>query len=920
MSATPPFSRKSRPAPISAPGRHAAKLDGMKSNDRKLLMFAIGADEHELEQCLKKKKLHLIKAGARADNLPKAPADQAKFISNLREVPMACIRDWFYANAAFETLPGVQAACRILADEAEAAALDRGERRLHWRSILAAFVQQRDIHAVDSFLQGASLPRSPVLPAAMKDDGIILVKPAQAREPADSRVPGATAIGKIAGIMPSVQPSITASTMPRRLGEVILGDKSVLTVLGSRTTVLPSGQFFIHITGILLDGAVVHLPSDDSRLVFPDSGDATAFPNTVHVNNSSAESLSVWRVEHKSPDKKVQYVVTEFLSHTYQVFDVPHPSSEPDLVREWMKQVYEPSNAVFPVFRLQDGPMLKLPNEVTDPGTANFDAPMSLYRDHPTVQWSGRTIVIKPFPASHLQYDCAPVRTAIRKLFRESADLSGLPILTKRQIGELADAAARHSTDATIKQSVQRAKARMEELFDNKAELDSLMEEIVLLPSVAEAIAAARSSATAAVREEAEGAKAELGKLAAEKRQLQSEIENLKQARKKESAAVSREIKLAFDRAGADGLKTLAELSVFTSILGLSAQHPQVSAPAAAPAEREAPQAVTIEPAVLPPAVTIDPAVLPKHSHIASPDQLRPVFEGWRLHNGLSTKMLQALIAAAATQGVAVLAGTRRHEAASALASILAAGTGCTVSISADMFSISDLMNGPAAVTDAHGSRAMPLGDFIAQQQAAGRMTVVRLRGANLVPPESIIPALLEVAGTPAGGGAIPWTRKDGALQLIAAACPIVFLLELAHGRSAFPFMPPLAWEVPVIDTDAPWGDYHEPEFEMPAPCSAAASGLFAELSRAGAVALPSARGMPRNAVFAARRMKGACMSAGLAAAESALCSLVALAHCRADSEALAGMIDATGGELAADFKIYAAEAALKQVFDMGAA
>jgi len=33
-------------------------------------MFAIGADEHELAQCLKKKKLHLLKAGARADNLP----------------------------------------------------------------------------------------------------------------------------------------------------------------------------------------------------------------------------------------------------------------------------------------------------------------------------------------------------------------------------------------------------------------------------------------------------------------------------------------------------------------------------------------------------------------------------------------------------------------------------------------------------------------------------------------------------------------------------------------------------------------------------------------------------------------------------------------------------------------------------------
>jgi len=904
LSAIPPFSSKSHSAPIKVQARRAAKLDGMNAKDRKLLMFAIGADEHELTQCLKKKKLHLLKAGARADNLPERPEDQARFISTLREEPMACIRDWFYANAGFEGLPDVQDACRILADDAEAAALGRGDRRLHWRSVLAAFVQERNSQAIDAFFQGSSVARSAVLPTSMNGEGIIAVRPSSAVEPAGSGLHS----GEIAGAMPSLQPSSTASALPRRLSEVLLNDKSVLTVLGRRTKVLPSGQFFIHISGILLDGAAVYLPPDESALVFPDSGDATGFPNTVHVNNSSAESLSVWRVEHKSPDKKAQYVVTDFMSHTYEVFDIPHASSEPDLVRDWIKEVYEPVHDVFPVFRLQDGPVLKLPAETTDPRTANFDAALPIYRDHPTVKWSGRTIVIKPFPASHLQYDCAPVRTAVRKLFRESAELLGLPVLTKRQIGELADAAARHSTDATIKQSVQRARARIEELFDNKEELHSLMNEIVLLPSVAEAIGAEKARAAAAVREEAETSKAELGKLAAEKKQLQSEIENLKQARKKESAAVSREIKLAFERAGADGLKTLAELSVFKNILGLSAQSPAATAPAALPTVPGARQAAAPE---MP--------VVPKHLHISSSEQLRPVLASWQLHNGLSTRMLQALIAAAATQGVAVLAGARRQEAAAALASTLSAGTSCTVSISADMFSISDLMNAPCAVTDAYGSRAMALGGFIAQQQAAGAIAVVRLRGANRVPPESLIPELLEVAGMPASGSAVTWTRKDGSLQLFAAECPIVFILELAYGRSVFPFTPPLAWEIPIIDTDAPWGDYHEPEFEIPAPCSAMALGLFAGLSSAGAVPIPSARGLPRNAVDAARRMKGACMAAGLGASESALVPLVALAHCRAGSEELAGMIDAAGGELAASFKAYAAEAAFNQIFDMGA-
>jgi hypothetical protein len=908
MPATPPFSGKHRATPIKASARNVGRSGDASSKDRKLLMFAAGADEQELAQCLKKKKLHLLKAGARADNIPVRPEAQARFISGLREAPMACIRDWFYANASFEGLPDVQDACRILADEAEAALLDRGERRLHWRSVLSAFVQQRNSQTVEAFLENSSLVHSPVLPTLMSSVGATEVKPSSAIEHARDVVPDSTTSMKTAGAMPTLQSGSAASVIPLRLSEVALNDKSVLTVIGRRTKVLPTGQFFIHISGILLDGTAVYLSPDESRLAFPDSGDATGFPNTVHTNNSSAESLSVWQVEHKSPDKKAQYVVTEFISHTYEVFEIPHPTSEPDLVRDWIKEVYQPAQDVFPVFRLQDGLLLKLPAEVTDPRTANFDAPLSLYREHPTVRWSGRTIVITPFPASHLQYDCAPVRTAVRKLFRESAGLTGLPVLSKRQIGELADAAARHSTDTTITQSVQRAKVRLEQLFDNREELSSLMDHIVRLPSVAEAIGAEKTRAAAAIREEAENSNAELGKLAAEKKQLQSEIENLKQARKKESAAVAREIKQAFERAGADGLKTLAELSVFKNILGLSTSHPAVIAHAVQAEAREVPRAAALE---LP--------VLPKHLHIASAEQLRPVIASWQLHNGLSTRMLQALIAAAATQGVAILAGTRRHEAAAALASTIAAGTSCAVSLSADMFNVSDLMNAPATVTDAHGSRAEQLGSFIINQQTAGMVSIVRIRGANRAPPESLIPELLEIAGTPASSSPIAWARKDGSLQLITAECPIVFLLELAYGRSVFPLMPPLAWEIPIIDTDAPWGDYFEPELEIPAPCAAIAPELFARFSPPAADPLPSARGIPHNAVEAARKIKGACMATGLSAFESALIPLVTLAHCRADSATLTAMIDAAGGELASAFKAYAAEAAFAQFFDMGA-
>jgi hypothetical protein len=872
-------------------------------------MFAMGADEHELAQCLAKKKFHLLKAGARADNLPTRAEDQAKWISALRGEPMGCIRDWFYVNASFDELPDALEACRILSDEVKAGALGRAERRLHWRAVLGAFVQQRNNQAIEAFLQGSQAGQAPVLPALLKDQAVLAIKPSDTEQPPKRGTVAGPSNEKLAKTEPRTRSGSAAAVLALRLGDVEVDDKSMLTALGKRTKVLPSGQFFIQISGILLDdGSAVFLPPDDARLVFPESGDATGYPSAVHGHANAAESLSVWRVEHKSPDKKAQYVITEFLYHTYEVFDVPHPSSEPDLVRDWIREVFVPAHDVFPVFRLLDGPLLKLPSEVTDPRAANFDLPLSLYRDHPAVRWSGRTIVIKPFPASQLKYDCAPVRTAVKKLLRESAELAELVPLTKRQISELADAVDRHSTDATIKQSIQRAKARLGQLVENRDELQALMEDIVKLPPVAEAIRQEQERAAVAAKKEAESAKSELGKLAAEKQQLQGEIDNLKQARKKESAAVAREIKHVFEKAGAEGVKTLAEISLFKHILGIPA----------APLHSDALAASTTGPGTVHPFPEL--AAPAQYNRIADINQLRPVLDGWKLHNGLSRRMLQALIGAAATQGIVILAGSRRQEAAAALASTLAAGMACTVSISGDMFSPSDLMNAPAAVTDALGTHAMALGTYIAHQQAAGMVSIVRLRGANRIPPESLVPELLEVAGRPASGSAVTWKGKDGSFQLLAPVAPVVFLLEMAHGRSVFPFTPPLAWEIPVIDTDAPWDDYHKPTFHVAAPCAAMEPETFASLSSSGAVPLPSVQGLPRNAFDAAGRMSGACMAAGLEASVSALVPLVALAHCRASSEVLVAAVDAAGGELAPAFKAYAAEEAFNKNFDMGAA
>lgn len=907
-------STPSRPPAIHADSKRPASKPGSTSGkNRRFLMFLLGADEAELRQCLAKKKMLLTTAGAKADNVPVKAEDQAKFVSMLHGAPMRHVRDWFCEHGSFEDLPEASRACETLASETEAAKLDETECRKHWRSILAAFVQHTRAPEVDDFLKGsAPYPLAALLPEA-KEAPIALEAAAKPAPPPAAKAERRPVLITDAPAQPRV--AATAPAVPLSLGDVELEDKTTLTVIGRRTKELANGQFFIHIEGIISGEDVIRLSPEEAREVFPETGDATAFPGTVPLPPSAADRLSVWRVEHKSPDKPTQFVITEFISHVYDVFDLPHTSAEPDLVRAWIREYYKPTPNVIPVFQLADGPIVKLSYDTTEPGAADFDSPLNGYRQHPSMKWLGRRIILKKFPPPDFKYDCAPIRTVARRLFRAKLDLAGIPALTKAQASELADAVAQYS-DAGLAQAAQRVKPQLAQLFASEELLDGLMDDILQLPPVQAAVDREKARLAERMREEAAASNAELGKLAAEKKQLQDEIAALKQSRKKEAANVAREIKLAFEQAGKEGLKTLANVSLLKAVLNLDgagqALPPVAPATVAepAPAEHAAPQPELAQAA-------IQAASCPA---ISDPKALASILARWYLYSGLSTRMLQASIAGAAASGILGLAGSRREETAAALASTLAGGTVCTVSVTGDMFGLPDLMNAPGTVAHPGGTLAMPLGDFISQRQAAGQLAVIRLRGVNRIPPESLIPELLEATDR-SRPAAISWTGKKGEIRLATFTTPAVFLLDFAQGRSVFPFALPIAAQLPLIDTDAPWGDEDEPVAGTSAPAAVLDPAFFSQLASGVDAAAPLASGsVPRGAAASAGRMKAALGAIGMdKGARPDLFPVLAYGLGRRDSSKLAETVTALGGELAEALKAYVATADFNYLFDIGA-
>ncbi|HEY8095577.1 MAG TPA: hypothetical protein VIE65_05720, partial [Methylobacter sp.] len=458
---------------------------------------------------------------------------------------------------------------------------------------------------------------------------------------------------------------------PFRLSEIEFEEIYSFTVLGYRTNTLPSGQFFIHISGIVYKDGVIALSDEESKQIFKDSGDATAFPNTINVGANAAESLSIWRVDHQSPDKKVQFVIKSLVSHVYDVIAVPHSSSNPDLVREWIKEIYRPAPGVFPVFKLLDGPIIKLPSDTTETANTDFNLPLHGYKNHPTVKWYGRTIVVAPFSVPDFKYDCAPPGTLVKRLFKAKADLATLPVITNRQLTDLAELAAKEWADDAIRQSIERARGNLADLLSNRDILNEVMEEILKLPSVQlsiqnqlERVSQTASAGLETIRRETE-------QLNIEKKKLNSDIEGLKSAHKKELAAIGKEVKLAFERAGAEGIKSLAAISLFKNTLGLDSRP-------AGPMVPEHPADVRGPGRTVPGAVDVPES---QGYCISNTAQLLATVLKWSLRCGLSNHLLLTAISAVAAKGIIAIAGDRSSVLSDVLASTLGGGVSCCVSV-----------------------------------------------------------------------------------------------------------------------------------------------------------------------------------------------------------------------------------------------
>lgn len=918
--------------------------------DRRYCMFLFGAHGKEISLGFEKTKARLTMAGAKPSKVPGQYDDQVRFMSRLRGKQRDVICSWFRENCRFDNLSELGDTLNAYQSLEEIALLPKDEASRFWRAILREYVQSEPSPLLEGFLEGGVVPDA--RPAQFASDLPLSIVPkdvdqvlAAARGECEKVGPGqpfhefllgvAGIVRADAGLLEKarsflanrgpfadqvllpVLDVLAASKGPgvptrrglvtrlaSKLSSMVVGDPADYAVLGFRTHVTHAGSSFVRIAALLHKGSLVDLGPGDAAHLYPTGGDAIAHPKSIPGYPNDYDGFSMWRVEHGRADMSTQFVVSKWLHPVYEIVQVPHPSTEPNQVREWLLEGYRPDPSIYPLFHMEDGVLVKFATGTKDPRHVDFDLPLQGYYTLDAVEWRGRTLVIEPLPAPQFKYDCSPPATLVKRLFKHRSKVDGLASITRAQIDHLVELFAAEG-GVEVRTSRQQELSDLHSLLGSKAALEEAVTGVLQLPAIQQAIAEEKERAVEAAREQREAEQATIKGLRAAKQALEADIQRVKEEQRKQVRELATEVKKAFERASVDASKTLAEVALFKAFLG--------HAGGAKVVERNAPPT---EQGIL---KTTTNQVALSGKQVASVKDFNVAITRHCVASGLGQRLAQSMLAAAVSQSVVAFVGSRHRHATTMLSSIISGGVACRVAVTADMFGAHDLMNAPAIVAGSE-VQGIRLGDFISAQQSAGHPIVVQLNGANRAPLESYLPELLSATAGRERGGALSWLGQDGEPKLARISAPLVFVLDFVGGKSIFPLASPLSCEIPVFDTDSIWFDSDTPHHDLVPPHTHVAAAFWDSVPAADAV-LPVGLAAVLGPVAAegASRMANACRGIGMEPDGAALLSFAAFGIGRIDCDVATQVLSSQSEPLAEDLVSYfsgAGARALGRIFD----
>jgi len=822
-----------------------------KSNNRKPLgiMLAMGTDDHEILRCLEKTRNKLILSKEKIQNLPKNKNAALELLSTFNPKSISIITEWFKNNIDFSSLPTYTKSITILKNT-PINQLDSEEFKTEWRSIFSAYCDIKTHGKINEFL--ASIEANNTLKnkidakpeTTTKDsksnnktslliskdeilnyitkikandefisenlylnfiDGIISahfsidsklnkVKEILKKENSDISVEFLELIESIEKQKNEKYSHKKGTISKKQAGEI---DPENNLVVAEVINILPNGQFFAKVIGTLVNDKLIEYVGEESKEIYPQTGDITAYPKTINGNRHIGE-IALWKVEHKRTDKKTQFVITELASRTYEIVSIPHSSKEPDSIREWLQKIYSQDGNHLPIFELDDGVLIKVPGESVDLKFYNFEKPLDILKSITEYQLkNGKRIVTPPLPSSKLKLDCSPAINSIKKILKFSNLQSEFPQFSHSQIKSFSDF-IQNQAEIPHESNLKRALDELTNSVTSRDFINSTIEDLIKLPLISDELESEKSKILSAYEEEIKSNRKELKNIEDEKNKILSSISDLKTKSRSIENELSKNIKQVFEKSKANGISTLSDVALFQSFLFPSIDYFKNNNENKIAPSNDSNLSFLND-------IKIGKTLETSKSTLLS-------IEEACFYSGLSLDLLKIVLASSVVCGAVALTGRKKKLLVNTVRQIFAHGIGCRVAVSGDIFSFSDLLRLPATVTYAGHSSGMSLGEFLKVQSEAKRSSVIEFVGVNRAPPESFVPDLLEMVRSITSGSSIAWLDVRGNINSVSIEAPIISIFEFVTGGSTFAFDKNLASEFPILDTDFKWGNESAPE------------------------------------------------------------------------------------------------------------
>jgi len=365
-----------------------------------------------------------------------------------------------------------------------------------------------------------------------------------------------------------------------------------LEIVATASRIAGNGPYFLDVEAFLDGGKAFTLNMDDLRDVLPDEGRIIHFGDSRHPPVIAGQP-ACYRVERFDTSKPIKVRVLGIGRHLLPVKYVPHPSSDHDLVRQWIQAYAEVNQSGRAVFVTNDG--LCLAPRV-DPLkrvlTSEYDWMLDAWPSIDALELNSGAFVLAPLPSPLSKNDYAPLATVARRLLKRSAE-SGALKLTKQQIIDIAEKIGNDDSDLDAARQ-NRVRSRVQLLAQSDVDYDQLVKELMISPAVRQDVEARKQQEVEIAALALSRERQALENVKKEKASIERKLTQLKREVDDHAKEVRAAVRKAFDGAKLKEGETIGQLALWQTLLqGLSGSGerrssvaPVTQSPPTQPAER----------------------------------------------------------------------------------------------------------------------------------------------------------------------------------------------------------------------------------------------------------------------------------------------------------------------------------------------